>query len=291
MPSNVKLRLELTDVYGRPLREQLDIILRNLDLNEVTRHRAAGAARIEIPGLRGMPQGRYRIDVDPPSYQYFSRFFNMKASGTTTLRQVFMIDPGKVVGVNFPRFARLAPDLRRLLENTSSLESFPGKSGRELYDAPEMDPIRRAGLLNIATKSAVTVFANGRSVLSYVQELRKLRGDRFYAVVPRELREEARNAVNYGLFRKVSGALHRPDPGFEEVGSFKTGDRYGNLQLTFFARGDDYVADMDIDDAGGFEHVFQVLRNRLSGEPTHPYNIHDILVATQNLDPGYTFVV
>jgi hypothetical protein len=289
MSNIVKLRLELTDVYGKPLREQLDIILRNLDLNQTTRHRAQGAARIEIPDLRGMPQGRYRIDIDPPSYQYFGGFVNLKASGITTFSQVFMIDPGKVVSVNFPRFARLAPDLQRLLENTAALESFAGRSGAELYDS--LDDIRRAGLLNIAAKAAATVFPNGRSVLAYVQELRKLRGDRFYAAVPKELREETRNAISHGLFRSVSGALHRPDPGFVEVGSFKTRDRYGNLQLTFFAKGDEYVADIDIDDAGGFEHIFQVVRNRLSGEPTHPYNIHDIVVASQQLDPGYTFVV
>ena len=56
-------------------------------------------------------------------------------------------------------------------------------------------------------------------------------------------------------------------------------------------KGDDCVADIDIDDASGLEHVFQVVRNKLSGKPTHPYNIHEILVAHQKIDPGYTFVV
>ena len=56
-------------------------------------------------------------------------------------------------------------------------------------------------------------------------------------------------------------------------------------------KGNDCVADIDIDDANGLEHVFQVLRNRLSGNPTHPYNIHEILVGYQHLDPGYTFQV
>jgi misacylated tRNA(Ala) deacylase len=39
------------------------------------------------------------------------------------------------------------------------------------------------------------------------------------------------------------------------------------------------------------QHVFQVLRNKLSGKPTHPYNIHEILIVHQKLDPGYSFVV
>ena len=56
-------------------------------------------------------------------------------------------------------------------------------------------------------------------------------------------------------------------------------------------KGDDCVVDMDIDDAAGLAHVFQVLRNALTDRPTHPYDIHQILIAYQRLDPGYSFVV
>ncbi len=55
--------------------------------------------------------------------------------------------------------------------------------------------------------------------------------------------------------------------------------------------GDECVVNVDIDDAAGLEHVFQVLRNTLSGRPTHPYDIHEILVSYQRLDPGYQFTV
>ena len=55
--------------------------------------------------------------------------------------------------------------------------------------------------------------------------------------------------------------------------------------------GNDCEVDIDIDDAGGLEHVFQVLRNKLSGQPTHPYNTHEILIVNQHRDPGYTFQV
>ena len=50
------------------------------------------------------------------------------------------------------------------------------------------------------------------------------------------------------------------------------------------------MADIDIDDASGIEHVFQVLRNAITGKPTHPYYIHDILVRFQEIDPGYKFI-
>jgi hypothetical protein len=53
--------------------------------------------------------------------------------------------------------------------------------------------------------------------------------------------------------------------------------------------GDEFVADIDIDDAGGLLHIFQVLRNNITMSPTHPYNIHQILAKHQHLDPGYRF--
>ncbi|MEJ7711277.1 MAG: hypothetical protein WKF84_15785 [Pyrinomonadaceae bacterium] len=56
-------------------------------------------------------------------------------------------------------------------------------------------------------------------------------------------------------------------------------------------KGDECVADIDIDDAAGLRHIFQVVQNALPGNSTHPYAIHDILVAYQKLDPLYTFVV
>ena len=70
---------------------------------------------------------------------------------------------------------------------------------------------------------------------------------------------------------------------------FKTDDLYGNLQLSFFRKGEQYVADIDIDDAAGLGHIFQVVKNHFTGSPTHPYNIHEILVKHQHLDPGYKF--
>ena len=45
-----------------------------------------------------------------------------------------------------------------------------------------------------------------------------------------------------------------------------------------------------IDDAGGLEHIFQVVRNGFT-EPANPFVIHDILLRFQKLDPGYKFVV
>jgi len=291
MAAEVRLQLELLNVYGKFLGEKVDVILRHQVLNETVKASVNATNKIQITGLRGAPQGLYRIEIDPPSYQYVSQFVPMKASGITPLSLTFPIDPGKVKKVNFPAFASklVSDDLRTLLENSDKVFSFEGKKGRELYDA--LDDIRRAGMLNIAAKTAATPLTNGRTVLSYIQRLNEIRGDRFFCSVPRELREETKNSVAEGLFDPADQSQHHPPEGFSHAGSFKTPDHYGNLQLTFFMRGDECVADIDIDDANGLEHIFQVLRNKLSGNPTHPYNIHEILIAHQKLDPGYTFVV
>lgn len=61
--------------------------------------------------------------------------------------------------------------------------------------------------------------------------------------------------------------------------------------MTLFMKANECVADIDVDDAAGLGHVFQVLRNALLGRATNPYDIHEILVSYQGLDLGYTFQV
>lgn len=293
MADNGKLKLELVDVYGKRLQENVDISLRHTRLSQSLFFKSKDASKlIQISGLFTSVEGPYQISIDPPSYQRVTQFLNVKTSGVTEKQIVFPVDASKVVSVNFPKFSALTKEMRIVLNNSSNVLGFENKTGAELYNAVSVDNIKLAGLLNIACKTTATVFADGANVLSLVKELRQVRGDRFFAVVERLLREETVNSVSSGFFRKVSGSLHKLPPefvGFEPADSFKTDDRYGNLQITFFQKGNEFVADIDIDDAAGIEHVFQVLHNHFTGDPTHPYNIHEILVAHQHLDPKYTF--
>lgn len=307
MADNGKLKLQPVDVYGKRLREKEDVFLRHTRRSQSLVFKSHDASK-NITGLFTSVEGPYQVSVDPPSYHRVTFFQNIRTSGVTEVPVTFPVDASKVVGVNFPKYATLSKELRTVLSNSSNVFGFEHKTGPELYDAIAVDDIKLAGVLNIACKTLATVFAGGANVLSLVKELRIVRGDRFFAFVDRGLREETVNSVNSGLFHKASGSLHKlppefedfeptdpnpspPDPGFEPADSFKTNDRYGNLQLTFFRRGNEFVADIDIDDAAGIEHVFQVLRNHFTGKPTHPYNIHEILVAHQQLDPRYTFNV
>jgi hypothetical protein len=245
--------------------------------------------RIKITNLFGAPQGLYRIEVDPQAYLPTSQFVNLKASDITDLKITFAVDPNKVTSVNFPEFATLPADTQTLLVNSDNILSFEGKSGEVLYDA--LDDIRRANVLNLTTKCAATPLSNGKTVLPSIQKILEIRGDRFFAVVPKELREETKHSALDGLFSDAPELLHTPPQGFSHAGSFKTNDTFGNLQLTYFMNGDDCVADIDIDPASGLEHLFQVIEHSITGNETHPYAVHEVLIEYQKLDPGYRFVV
>jgi hypothetical protein len=275
MAKTGKLQLNLVDVRGEKIKETVGVVLRHRTLSETSKAILKPGKTPVITNLHARPQGIYQLFIDPPSYQPVSRFVEVLTQGVTSLDVVCAVDPKKVRDIRFPKFGDLTTDARRTLDASDAI----------------LDPIREAGFLNIMAKSEATVFNNGRSAASYFQSLIELRGDRFFVNVSQELREETKNSVQDGLFDPVSGLLHRIPDGFTEAGSFKTQDHYGNLQLTFCARGNEWRADVDIDDAGGVEHVFQVLRNTLSGSPTHPYNIHQLLVHYQKLELGYDLLV
>jgi hypothetical protein len=285
-----QLRLELVDVYGIRLNQSVDVLLRHQQLSDRRIVRGIrSSSRILIRDLYGAPQGIYRIEVDPPAYLPVSQFVSLSASGVTDLKLTFPIDTRKIERVEFPPFQDLSEPVQHLLKRSNAVLAFEGTTGSALFSA--LDEIRKGGLLNIAAKAQSALLANGKTVFPQVQQLLEVRGDRFFARVPKELREETKNSVDAGLFGPVDGSLHHPPEGYSLAGSFKTEDRYGNLQLTFFMNGNDCVADIDIDDAAGLEHLFQVVRNSITGRPTHPFNIHEILVFYQKIDPGYRFVV
>ena len=284
-----RLRLDLFDPYGNPLAERVDIFLQHQTLQERLVVRNQQTARpFTVTGLRTAPQGLYRLSIDPPSYLPISVFVNIPASGAAERAIPFAADAEKILRVEFPDWSELGW-AHGMLTRSSGLVGFAGMHGGALYTA--LDDTRRAGMLNILAKCRRTLLASGRTVLDEVQELRELRGDRFFALVTHELREHVKNSVLEGLFREVNGSLHRPPEGFTPAGSYKTMDRYGNLQLTFFASPSEWVADIDIDDAAGLEHVFQVARNAMTGRPTHPFDIHQILLRHQEIDSGFRLIV
>jgi hypothetical protein len=293
---NGKLVLSVLDVYGKPIAEKVDISLKNQTLSDAPSLRDADVSKeLELTGLNVFPNGRYSLEIDAVSYQTVSRFVSIPPGGSQEVTITLPVNPKKVVRVEFPEYASptIPGDARALLERSPNVPDFQGLKGEALYDA--LDDTRRAGFLNLVAKANRTVFPvpEGKrpSVLSYIQELTELLRDRFFATIPTDLRSQTINSLHSELFHEVNELMHPPPPGFTPARSFKTQDDYGNLQLSFFSdAGGQFALDMDIDDAQGFDHIFQVVGNLIGG-PTHPYNIHEILIASQELDPGYQLVL
>jgi hypothetical protein len=283
-----RLELEFVDVHGRRLTEPVDIALRHRVLDDQRRANGVDASRIvALEGLRREPQGLYILEVRTRSYHPVQRFVTIPASGVKQERVTLPIRADRARPV-FPEYDDLDDRVTGVLERSAAVEGHVGLTGRDLYKA--LSDEAKAGLLNIAKKSLATEFKDGADLLPHVTLLR-VKGDRCFVAVPDALIKQMPNLVDGDLFRSVNGSLHQP-PSIEflPAGSFKTSDAFGNLQLTFFQNGAECRADVDIDDAAGLGHVFQVARNHVTGDPTHPYNIHQILVKHQHLDPGYTLV-
>ena len=284
MAETGRLELEFRDVHGTRLTEPVDIFLRHRVLNEQRRADSVDATRtVAIDNLRTEPQGLYILEVRSRSYQPVSRFVTIPASGVRREIVTLPIRADRAQGV-FPKYEELDDRVQGVLERSDRVRGHEGLTGPALYGA--LSDEAKAGLLNIAKKSLATEFRNGADLLPHVTLL-DIFGDRCFVEVPPALMEQMPDLVDGDFFHPVNGSLHEPPAGFAAAGSFKTRDAFGNLQITFFQSGVQCRADVDIDDAAGLGHVFQVMRNHLTGDPTHPFNIHQILMAHQHLDPGY----
>ena len=93
-------------------------------------------------------------------------------------------------------------------------------------------------------------------MLSLIKEIKELRGDRFFAFVEKELREEVKNSV-HGAVREASGPASLPAQfvGFEDAGSLKRRSVRNLSHLLHERRR--VLADIDIDDADGLVTSFK----------------------------------
>lgn len=282
------IRLDFLTVSGDKLRDQvhLDIVARDGSAHYESSVEVNGT--LNIGAIDASPARDYQVTVWPLRYRPASFFLRLQ-DGKTARRVVTLpVNPDKVSAIDAPAYLRLPAPVRSILES-SSLDTQPSQQGEALYTA--LDAQRKACLLNICAKAATTMLDDGSNCLGHLGGLLKLRRDRFFARTTAALFEEAQNASR--VFHEVSGALHHPPEGYVPAKSFKTLDRYGNLQLSFFRQGetgDHYLVDVDIDESQYLEHTFEVIRNALLDHTTNPYDIHEVLIGGQKLDPGYAFV-
>jgi len=288
------LELTLTNAAGGDLNSFVRIELFSAESSMHYQNNVQVQSRVSVGDVEATGAGSiYRVALTPSNYRIV-QFFVTLADGQTTSKTVpFPVDPTRVAGLQTPGFDGLPAVVQTMLAQ-SEIPRFVTPEGKFIQGAALYQTLNaalrlKACLFNITAKSAATPLRDGKSCLDHYNGMIRMEQDRLFIRTDAALCEEAQNSP---LFHSVSAALHDPVPGYTITDSYKTLDRYGNLQLTFQRRGtagDDYLADVDIDDAQGVEHIFQVLRNTVSG-PTDPYDIHDILVMDQHLDPGYSFV-
>src|SRR5215813_3899715 len=288
------LQLELTNAKNKDLNDFVRIELFSASSSTHTQNNARVRRNIAVNDIPADGAGTvYKLVLTPSNYRLVQFFITLADGGTVSEKVGFPVDPARVVNIQAPAFAGLDSRVQALLAQ-SEIPRFQQAGGgflqgSDLYQNLDTAPKLKACLLNITTKSAATPLRDGSTCLDHYKSMIRMEQDRLFIRINPALMEEVENSP---LFHSVSPALHEPVPGYVITESFKTLDHYGNLQLTFQrkgATGGDYLADVDIDDAQGIEHLFQVLRNSISG-PTNPYDIHDILFTDQNLDPGYSFV-
>ncbi len=292
------LTIELNDATRNPLDDIVDVDVRSNSTGALVFRvkGVSGKRKLRVPRIiAGQP---YTLRVLPMRHRIVQQFASVPNGRDAGLVSVYCpVDPRRVVAPLFPGYASLDPALCRVLE-VSTLEQEAGPQpaartpraaspGERLFIA--LDDTQKAGLLNVFAKMRNTLMG-GKPTWDFVTDLYRVRGDRLFANVTIDFRDRVKNEVAGGTFRSVSGTLHKAPQGFVPADSFKTQDQYGNLQVTFFSSEDTplrFRVDADIDDAAGIEHAFQVIGHNLTGEATHPYDIHEILTFYQRIDVGY----
>jgi hypothetical protein len=277
-----KIVLELRDVYSNFIRDRVVIEIRNrvLATEKMRVELKVRGQAVEIDGVAAFPQGLAELTVKPERYRMTSVFVNVPAGSPLTVPLSLFIDPAKAKP-HFPSITKLPADLNGLLK----------RSGFDSKDWNQMDPLKKAGLMNICAKARTIAVEGGRTVADTFQKLIRQQQDRIFPTVDSDLHPKV--AALPGIFRPESGALHEFFDGWTRLPaaeSFKTRDEAGVLQLTFArdSAGEGlWMVDADLDDHSGIEHAFDVFRHRLTQTDTHPYDIHQILLAFQGLDPGY----
>jgi hypothetical protein len=281
----MSLLIRHRDVYGVALDDRADIEIIDTRTERLVDRVDGRSTAVTTRATHVEANVVYKVRVFPSKHRPVGRFVRIPASGDATIQIHYPIQPFRVTGVRFPPYEELDAALRAVLEK-GNVEDHP-ETGRALYES--IGDLERAGLLNIWTKMRRTPLSQGQ-VSDFVDGLYRVRGDRFFADVKLSLRDRVETATAAGQFGDAPEGLHTPPPGYAHAGSYKTRDAHGNLQLTFFrtlAPPLRFRVDADIDEARGIEHLFEVLQDSLTGRETHPYDVHEILVFAQQLDPGY----
>lgn len=274
--------LNFTDSRARHISGDFELRFRNLklqsfDFKKKIQLQGMPMALKEVPAF---PIGNWNIEVFPTKYRFKSVFVSVPSNGEVEVVEAFFVDPGKVTP-QFPSADQLQNE-----ENWAALSSVLTES--PIAYASLNNP-QKAGLLNLYAKMKDET---ANDVFDQVINIFEVKPARIYAEVRQELWEMVRASPDRFHEEPDNGSMHDFGNGWtrlDEHASFKTPDPMGNLQLTFATNNQGRMAvDADLDDHQGLKHAFDVIKHKFSGD-TNPYDIHEVLLKFQGIDPGYDF--
>jgi hypothetical protein len=299
------LIVHLSDMSGELVRGRVDIDLKRVagspgagGENMVVRvNGPVGALTITGIACQTGPGTMYEVRASTPHHRKYAFFQLIQENRDNTASDdvEFWVKPGEVKDIQAPAVSSLPAIAQTMLSKAGMIvdrredQELKDLSGLALYQ--QMGALRRACFLNIVKKASDATTCD--NCLGGFADLLILRQDRLFARVVDGLPEQLRKA---SMFKSAPGALHEPPPGFSKpIESFKSRDPHANLQITFMkelATGG-LAADIDIDEASGIEHGFEVIRNAVFNNRTNPYLIREFMNAAdlekRSLRPEYHF--
>jgi hypothetical protein len=284
--------VDFKDIYGNTISDEVEIKIYNTQLmteKQIFNVNFQGSP-VTLSGVPAFPTGHAQMIITPTKYRFKQRFINVEAGVTNHITEYFFVDPDHA-NPHPIEFADLAgksygAELLRILQ-ASNINSAVWNS---------LDKRNRATILNLSAKMWKETFADGAQLITFIESIDQTwldlkHRERIYARVLDELLPAV---IAYPqVYISVSGSMHKfPPGGWTSVpppDSFKTlKDSAGNIQLTFARNlAEDVLADIDLDDHKGLDHVADVLKHKFSGKDTDPYDIHEILRFFQQLDAEY----
>lgn len=292
------VRVELRDVYSKLINDRVEIAFTPIgsqSLRQTFTHETDGSVMV----LEGIPAGAWginRVLIEPQKYRRKEiPGFRVIKGNDNLLEATFLLHAksAEARGIDFADIASKSYG-NRLLRILDASEISPAA-----WDGLEKRV--RASVFNISAKMARKTTPDGAPIVDRVNSIERSllipeKQERIYARVDPSLLTQLRDS---GDFKSVIGQHHKFPVGWNHVSgpnSFKSGEDGGNIQLTFAENSDgNLLADIDLDDSAGVQHVADVLRHTITQKNTDPYDIHQILLYVlddngKNVDPEYSLI-
>lgn len=244
-----------------------------------------------LVGVPAFPTGHAQMIITPNKYRFKQRFINVEAGVANRVTEYFVVEPSKAD----PHPIEFA-DLANKTYGVTLLQILhDSEIGEDEWN--NLSKQNRATILNLCAKMSRETVKSGAKLISFIQRIDQTwldpkHRERIFGLVKPGLLGALRAypekyfSVDSSMHKFPSDEWVRVDP----PDSFKTlKDAAGNIQLTFARKveTEENLADIDLDDHKGLEHVANVLKHIFSGRDTDPYDIHEILWFFQQLDAEY----